>query len=74
MGVWSEFRGGRVPRFMIFDGISDKDGVLRGLVEQGYEETTYNGTPYWRIHEDFRYEHPPPSRCASFSRHGTGSP
>lgn len=56
LGIWSEFRGGRVPRFMIFDGISDKDGVLRGLVEQGYEETTYNGTPYWRIHEDFRYD------------------
>ena len=56
LGVWSEFRGSRVPHFMIFEGISDVDGMLRGLAEQGFEETDYNGTPYWRIYEDFRYD------------------
>ena len=41
---------------MIFEGISDTEGMLKGLAEQGFEETTYSETPYWRIHEDFRYD------------------
>ena len=56
LGVWSEFRGGRAPHFMIFEGISDMDGMLRGLAEQGFEETDYSGTPYWRIYEDYRHD------------------
>ena len=56
LGVWSEFRGGQVPHFMIFEGISDVDGMLRGLAEQEFEETEYNGTPYWRIYEDYKFD------------------
>ena len=56
LGVWSEFRGGRDPHFMIFEGISDVDGMLRGLAEQGFEQTDYNGTPYWQIYEDYRHD------------------
>ena len=71
LGVWSKFRGGRVPHFMIFEGISDVDGMLRGLAEQGFEETDYDGTPYWRIHEDFRYDirrHPIRTLMSSWNR------
>ena len=56
LAVWNEFHGGREPQFMIFEGISDVDGMMRGLAEQGFEETDYNGTPYWRIYEDYRYD------------------
>ncbi len=56
LAVWSEFHGGREPQFMIFEGISDVDGMMRGLAEQGFEETDYNGTPYCRIYEDYRYD------------------
>ncbi len=71
LGIWSDYRGGQVPRFMIFEGISDADGMLRGLAEQGFEQTTYNGTRYWRIYEDFRYDirrHPMRLLQASWNR------
>ena len=56
LGVWSELRGYQAPHFAIFEGISDVDGMLRGLAEQGFEETDYNATPYWRIYEDYRFD------------------
>ena len=56
LGVWSKFRGVRKPHFMILEGISDVHGMLRGLAEQGFDETTYRETPYWRIYEDYRYD------------------
>ena len=56
LSVWSEFRGGRVSHFLIFEGISDVDGMLRGLAEQGFEETDYYGTLYWLIHDEFGFD------------------
>ena len=56
LGVWNWHAGGRVPHFMILEGITNEDGMLRGLDEQGFEETDYSATPYWRIYEDYRFD------------------
>ena len=56
LGVWNWHAGGRVPHFMILEGITNEDGMFRGLAEQEFEKTDYNGTPYWRIYEDYRFD------------------
>ena len=56
LGVWHWDFGYKRPHFMVSEGISDVDGLLRGLAEQGFEETEHNGTPYWRIYEDYGYD------------------
>ena len=56
LGVWHWDFGYKRPHFMVSEGVSDLDGMLRGLAEQGFEETEYNGTSYWQIYEDYGYD------------------
>ena len=56
LGLWHWDFDYKRPHFMVSEGISNVDGLLRGLAEQGFEETEYNGTPYWRIYEDYGYD------------------
>ena len=73
LGVWSELRGYQAPHFAIFEGISDVDGMLRGLAEQGFEETDYNARPIggsMRTIDSTSAAIP----FVSSSHHGTGSP
>ncbi len=60
MGVWSKSGAHEAPNFMVLKGIAEVDSMLRGLGELGFEETSYNGTTYYRINEDFRlnFRHP----------------
>ena len=71
MGVWHWDFGYRRPHFMVSEGISDMDGMLRGLAEQGFEETAYKGTPYWQIYEDYGFDikrHPLRTLLTSWNR------
>ena len=56
LGVWHWDFGYKRPHFMVSEGISAPDGLLRGLAEQGFEETEYRGTSYWQIYEDYGYD------------------
>ena len=71
LGVWHWDFGYKRPHFMVSEGISDMDGMLRGLAEQGFEETAYKGTPYWQIYEDYGFDikrHPLRTLMTSWNR------
>ena len=71
LGVWHWDFGYKRPHFMVSEGISDMDGMLRGLAEQGFEETAYKGTPYWQIYEDYGFDikrHPLRTLWTSWNR------
>jgi len=62
LGVWSDRAGFDYPNFMVLEGPFDKEGIKGKLLELDYKESTYKGTTYYWLYEDWRsaslLEHP----------------
>jgi len=54
LGIWSDRAGFDYPNFMVLEGPFDKEGIIAKLLELDYKESTYKGTTYYWLYEDWR--------------------
>ena len=69
-GIWHSSRIRHAPNFMLMEGGQDIQDTSNRLVDLGFEETSYRGTAYYKINEDFLFDlrHPLRILTTSFNR------
>ena len=66
-GIWAWEPGNTSPKFLIYRGGFEDQRVIRGLLDMGYVEADYSGTPYYALGGDFEWSIGSPLGAAGVS-------
>lgn len=71
-GVWAWEPGNISPKFLIYQGGFEDERVIRWLLDMGYVEADYSGTPYYALGGDFEWSIESPLGAAGVSLNRVG--